>query len=398
MKNLPPEVKGIKGRIALALVAVMFVVYILFSGSQRREIVELEPQKKTESRGSSEMALFSTEVDNEVAIARMETDLINTQSRLGALEDRLDGLAGNMERMLVMQEKHSEAIIEFHKTMTEQQGPGRAPSVQTVAAQSGAPVITKVFSDFMEDPAGYHGEKTKFKFEKIADFDPRKVGGKSVYIPMGSFCKGVLLTGVTAPVGSGRKSFPVTIMVTDAFNGPNQTRVPLTGAMLIGRATGDAGTERAFIQIIGMSFVNSKNGSTFEHEGELGFITDTADGGMFGIKGVYVNNMRKILPLAGGAGFLKGFGEALANVETTAVVGSEGQVVQNVTGDDIRHGLYSGLSEAGAVGADYFQERLDDFLPAIYVEAGREVYFHLQKGVEVENFKVDAGNNVVWVD
>ena len=60
--------------------------------------------------------------------------------------------------------------------------------------------------------------------------------------------RSILLTGVVAPVGG--KPFPVLIALTEAFTAPNSYRVPLRGCFALGKAEGNASSERADIQVV----------------------------------------------------------------------------------------------------------------------------------------------------
>ena len=75
--------------------------------------------------------------------------------------------------------------------------------------------------------------------------------------------RSVLLTGVDAPVGG--KPFPVLLALKEAFASPNSYQVPLKGCFALGKAEGNASSERADIQIVRMSCV-LPDGKAFEQE------------------------------------------------------------------------------------------------------------------------------------
>ena len=102
----------------------------------------------------------------------------------------------------------------------------------------------------------------------IEEKTPQK---RYVYLPLGSFVKCTLLTGVYAPANESNP-LPVLISVDEAFYGPNNTRIPLKGAFAIGKAVGDVVSKRAIIQIVSFSFV-LPNGKVFEHEANLGIFS-----------------------------------------------------------------------------------------------------------------------------
>ena len=95
------------------------------------------------------------------------------------------------------------------------------------------------------------------------------------------------MTGVYAP-SQQSNPLPVLIRLKEAFsNGPNESRINLEGAFAVGKATGDLTSERALIQITTLSAV-LPSGETFEHKGNLGYLTDIT--GQLGLKGIVVRN------------------------------------------------------------------------------------------------------------
>jgi conjugal transfer pilus assembly protein TraB len=74
----------------------------------------------------------------------------------------------------------------------------------------------------------------------------------------------VPLTGAHALVGG--KPFPVLVALKEAFAFPNSYSVPLKGCFALGKAEGNASSERADIQIVRMSCVLPGR-KAFEQEG-----------------------------------------------------------------------------------------------------------------------------------
>src|SRR5581483_6927742 len=101
-------------------------------------------------------------------------------------------------------------------------------------------------------------------------------------LPAGSFAEGTLLTGVFAPVEG--QALPVLIRLSSEWTTPDRGRVPIGDAFLIGKAQGDANSERATVQLEKLSYVHT-NGRTIELPIN-GFIVDTD--GIQGAKGKYV--------------------------------------------------------------------------------------------------------------
>ena len=213
------------------------------------------------------------------------------------------------------------------------------------------------------------------------------------YLPLGSFVKCTLLTGVYAPSNESNP-LPVLISVDEAFYGPNNTRIPLKGAFAIGKAIGDVVSKRAIIQIVSLSFV-LPDGKVFEHEGNLGYLAD--EDGHLGIEGQVIYNTGRQLGLNFLSGFLAGGAEALSQAETSTVTGAYGQTSRNVTGDTGRYAMFSGLANSAQGMSNYYQKQLGTMIPAVKIEAGKKVVFVVQKGVQIEGLESNA-NNFDYID
>ena len=209
-----------------------------------------------------------------------------------------------------------------------------------------------------------------------------------VYLPLGSFVKCTLLTGVYAPANENNP-LPVLISVDEAFYGPNNSKIPLKGAFAIGKAIGDVVSKRAIIQIVSLSMV-LPDGKVFEHEANLGYLAD--DDGHLGIQGEVIYNTGKQMGLNFLSGFLAGGAEALSQAETSTVVGAYGQASRNVTGDTGRYAMFSGLAKSAEGMSGYYQKQLETMIPAVKIEAGKSVIFVIQKGVQIEGLEANADN------
>jgi CheY-specific phosphatase CheX len=188
---------------------------------------------------------------------------------------------------------------------------------------------------------------------------------------------------------------PVLIRLKEAFFGPNNTRIPLEGAFAVGKATGDLTSERALVQVTTLSAV-LPSGESFEHKGNLGYLTDI--GGQLGIKGVVVRNTGTQLALSFMSGFMGGAAQALADSQTTAVVGENGQISRNVTGSTGTNATFSGLANSASKLSEYYNKQLQEIVPAVRVESGVDVYFVVLEGVKINGLTTDSNNAFNFID
>ncbi len=216
----------------------------------------------------------------------------------------------------------------------------------------------------------------------IADIKPIEPdnNGDSVYLPLGSFCKGTLLTGVYATADQNNP-LPVLISLDEAFYGPNQTRIPLKGAFVLGKAYGDLVSERALIQIIAISSV-LPSGITFENEQNLGYVTDAY--GELGVRGQVIRNTGGQLAATFMSGFLSGGSQALADQEVTVRRNEFGDTAREVTGNPAKNAVFEGLAKSAGHLSDYYAKQTENMVPAIHISNGQQVYFIVQKGVTID--------------
>ena len=142
------------------------------------------------------------------------------------------------------------------------------------------------------------------------------------YLPGGSMARSVLLTGVDAPVGG--KPFPVLLALKEAFASPNSYQVPLKGCFALGKAEGNASSERADIQIVRMSCV-LPDGKAFEQE-ITGYLV--GEDGKQGIPGKLVDKEGRKIAFAAVAGVGAGLARAFGQQQVTNVVTDSGALLQ----------------------------------------------------------------------
>ncbi len=184
--------------------------------------------------------------------------------------------------------------------------------------------------------------------------------GPALTIPAGSFGEATLLTGVYAPVTGD--PLPVLVRLDAVLMGPNKSRVPVQQSLMLGKAVGDANTSRAVIQLSTFSLVKP-DGGTIEKPVN-GYIVD-ADG-IQGLQGEYIWNAKQLVGLSMLAGASTGVAGAFGQAQTTVLTGPGG-ATREVTRD---LGLYvgsAGASKAFENVGKIIEDRLKEFVPAIYV-------------------------------
>ncbi len=197
------------------------------------------------------------------------------------------------------------------------------------------------------------------------------------YLPGGSMARSVLLTGVDAPVGG--KPFPVLLALKEAFASPNSYQVPLKGCFALGKAEGNASSERADIQIVRMSCV-LPDGKAFEQE-ITGYLV--GEDGKQGIPGKLVDKEGRKIAFAAVAGVGAGLARAFGQQQVTNVVTDSGAISSTVTGDALTFGLASGAQGASTEMQRYFQKQAERLFPVVEIDAGKNVTMVMLSGTKV---------------
>lgn len=218
---------------------------------------------------------------------------------------------------------------------------------------------------------------------RIFDFGKAAPSRRSLHLPAGAFGEATLLTGVYAPTTGD--PLPVLVRLETALVGPGRTRVPISGAYLVGRASGDANSKRAVVQLDTLSIVR-RDGRAVDAKVN-GWVVD--DDGIQGLRGQYVWRADEIAALASLAGGLDAGAEALAARETTSSVTPLGGAIQAVTGDPLRFAGNRALGETARRFGEIVTARLGEVTPAIHVANGRRITVTFISGVTLDGMEVD---------
>lgn len=221
--------------------------------------------------------------------------------------------------------------------------------------------------------------ETAARIQKIALNPPPGSLRKETHIPAGSFAEGVMLTGCFAPVEG--QAMPIQIRLTSDWTTPNRGRVPLGDAFIVGKAQGDANSERAIIQVEKLSYVHT-TGRSIE-VGLNGFVADRD--GVQGAQGKYVWRAEELLVYAAAAGGAAGAGDALSQSQTTTQVSPVGGATQFITGNLGKFAGGRALSGAASQMNQTIAKRLGEISPAIWVPNGRRVTVVLIDGAKLQN-------------
>jgi Bacterial conjugation TrbI-like protein len=294
---------------------------------------------------------------------RVDQDLDATKKQLAEIDirqqeirDQFKNVGDALSDLTLQMKAERESRLAASRAappIPEQQGIGSGITVMRFAAKS---------------PATEHPVKAKAEAPAVR---------QTSYLPGGSMAHSVLLTGVDAPVGG--KPFPVLLALKEAFASPNSYQVPLKGCFALGKAEGNASSERADIQIVRISCV-LPDGKAFEQE-ITGYLV--GEDGRQGIPGKLVDKEGRKIAFAAVAGVGAGLAKAFGQQQVTNVVTDSGAITSTVTGDALTFGLASGAQGAATEMQRYFQKQAERLFPVVEIEAGKNVTMIMLSGTRV---------------
>ncbi len=292
--------------------------------------------------------------------------------RIDQAEKRLADKDAEVERLRAKLLKYDSVLAAIVDELTKR--PGGASAGTLGAADGGT-------------AAGADPLPARLQKFTLSTENPKPERAPSVRIPAGSFAEGTLLTGVYAPTEGG--VLPVQIRLDLAIIGPNRSRIPIQGAFLIGKATGDPNSQRVVIQVDKLSYVKADGRSVEVNVN--GYVAD--DDGVQGLTGRYVWRLQEAASVAAIAGGISAAADAAAQRETTTQVNPLGGVTEAVTGDVGKFAAARGASRAAGEIEKIVAKRLENIVPAIYVANGKKLTICLIDGVTLEGLLTNEVKN-----
>ncbi len=393
--KLPPVLRN-NPKLAFVVIFSLTIalMFLLFAGSKEtqkiRKSLDLAAAKQAaDTKQDKDVGVLTGSVDTKSYVNRIEKQYYDIASKFDSMNERIASLEKSSQDLRKNQTQVSKIVIDLDKRVTGTITQNPVLSKKGIERGQSAGSLEETLIGSLSAPQAAR-QSVNLETAKVGEIrnEEKAPGKRYVYLPLGSFVKCTLLTGVYAPANESNP-LPVLISVDEAFYGPNNTRIPLKGAFAIGKAVGDVVSKRAVIQIVSFSTV-LPDGKVFEHEANLGYLADSD--GRLGIQGELIYNTGKQLSMNFLSGFLAGGSEALSQAETSTVTGAYGQTSKNVTGNTGRYSMFSGLANSAQGMSSYYQKQLEAMIPAVKIEAGKKAVLVIQKGVQIEGLEVTSSN------
>lgn len=213
-------------------------------------------------------------------------------------------------------------------------------------------------------------------FPVDAKTQPTEMG---VVLPVGSFVRGKILSGVEAPEG---KALPVLLQADFAFIGPNKTRIDLSGCFMIAKSTGNLSIERVEMQATKLSCV-SKSGQMFERDVN-GYVADEKDNS-FAVMGSVNTKQDRVAVMAFLSSVVEGVGKAVQQAQTSTQTNEAGASRTIVDGDQGKYIAAGGASNAATMVTEWYLKQAQNLLPTINVGSGQDIWIVMQESVSLPN-------------
>jgi len=198
-----------------------------------------------------------------------------------------------------------------------------------------------------------------------------------VVLPVGSYVKAKLLTGVEAPEG---QPYPVLLQLDFVHILPNKHDLDLAGCFMIAKAQGDLSTERVQMQATKLSCV-AKNGQSFEREIN-GFVADNKDNS-FAVSGSVNTKQDRVASMAFLSSVVDGIGKAIQTAQMTERTNADGSSSRSVTGSTEKYIAAGGASQAASTVTQWYLKQAQSLLPTINIGSGQDVWVILNDSVEL---------------
>ena len=344
--------------------------------------------------------------DNQIKIKEQQEELIALKS-LNSKEEKI-AEKKILEDLDSVKEGLSEAKKEFEKLKREKEVGGKIdiklPKLEGSLADVIKPVVQEqnkaIENEVKIQPIKKVPEKGFFKFsredgkqaqttttdekevEEETRFESRKMD-----LMMG-LVDAIMVTGVDAPTNIGTKNsdakdpLPVLLSVNSETIIANSHVQEYKDCFILGTATGNATTERAYIRLSKLSCV-AKGGETRIETDIEGWVY--GEDNKVGVSGHLVTKSGSLILKGLMAGILQGIADSTSNTDNYFNGGNGGYYNNNNTGfgESAAQGMGSGVGSAFKTLADFYIDMAKDLYPVIEVKGGREVQILVKGGKQI---------------
>jgi len=316
---------------------------------------------------------------------------------------------GSLEKMLRDLQSQNRALEERLERMRRQgSAPPPLPPLPPVAEKESTSRKTTraAAKEKEEEPCPFcekerrEGEKAKkprvvppppekrLQKREIKEWKPEKAV-KKLFVPPGSFVKGILLAGVDAPasLSSQQTPYPVLVRLTDYAVLPNDFITDIRACVIVGSAYGDISSERVYIRSESLACIREDE-ELFSVNIDLK-ANAVGEDGKLGLRGRVVSKEGQMIGKALISGFISGISDVLRSATRVTwypLADWEEDVHRPSVGESFKAAGLGGVGKAADLLAKHYIDMMKRIYPIIEIEAGREITFVvLPPGAVMEN-------------
>ena len=225
--NKLPSVLRNNPKFAIVIISclVIVLIFLLFAGSKETRKIQkslglVQAKNGAGLSGDKDVGVLVGSVDTKSYVSRIEKQYYDINSKFDSLNDRIAALEKNSQDLRKNQSQISKIVIDLDKRVTDkfEQNTSLTKKNLERGQSTGSSEETQNTPLSMSQPAG---KTTNLEMAKVGEIknEEKAPGKRYVYLPLGSFVKCTLLTGVYAPANESNP-LPVLISVDEAFYGP----------------------------------------------------------------------------------------------------------------------------------------------------------------------------------
>ncbi|MBC8552038.1 MAG: TraB/VirB10 family protein [Candidatus Brocadiales bacterium] len=204
-----------------------------------------------------------------------------------------------------------------------------------------------------------------------------KTDNDKIPLPLGSYVKAKILTGVEAAEG---KAPPILIQLDYAYILPNNFKLDLFGCFMIAKSQGDLSTERVEVKPTKIGCL-SQDGQLFESKIEA-YVADNKDNS-FAIQGKVNSKRDRVARQAFLAKIVEGIGSAISMSQSTQAINPLGGISKVLTGDSAKYIAGNAAASSASMVSKWYLQHARDLLPTINIGSGKDVWVVMMETLKI---------------
>lgn len=371
--------------LAFSIFLVVSILFMIFSSGKKE--IKIPDSKKINVKNT-----FNIDPQDDW-LNRSENDLSIMNEKIKKLTEELEK---EKERNQEEKEKYNKVIDSLASEVANVRSQSRQQPVMPDVNEYGE------FNINMLTPNEITSVSLDLEIDNNVEIDNDKQKDIEDYLPAGSYATAKMLSGADVSTGVNNQNDPNNMMfeiISPAylpkFNGTQQLIKKIKGCRIMGAASGQLWTEKAYIRLLKMT-CSFEKGKILEFPVK-GYVTSF---GKEGVRGKVVSREGYFTSLAFISGAIEGLANVAEKVYSPTLEVSTGIATQSINKRDaMRQSLASGFGKSSEMLSDYYIKRAEQYQSVIDVPTGIEVEIVFTDGVDIsatsKNQKVKKNENLI---